>query len=99
MLTSTRAFLEPLEKWIQAIHANDFVTAKHTAQHLIRAGELLAIHPEFQRCFKTQCDGVDPRQALVYTCQFLMCATEGRARAMEAAAHDSPTRGKPDRTQ
>jgi hypothetical protein len=82
MLTATSSFLEALQKWLDAVKAEDFAQAKHYAEHCRMSGELLAIHPDFVKCFSQHTDGVDPQEALSYLCQFLRCATEGRARVM-----------------
>ena len=86
MLVSTQSFLEPLEAWARAIRENDFAAAKRHAEHLTQAGELLVVHPDFQRCFAQHCGEVEPQDALVYLCQFLICATEGRARFLSRAS-------------
>jgi hypothetical protein len=89
MFTSTEAFLGPLEQWIRAVRADDFVTARKHAEHLIKAGELLAIHPQFMRCFKAH-DGVcEPKEALFHLCQFLVCATDGRAAVLKQWLEDN----------
>jgi len=82
MLTSTESFMITLEKWLVALRSDDFIAARRTAEHLIKDGELLVIHPEFVRCFEKHCPGFDPKEALFHLCQFLMCATDGRARAL-----------------
>lgn len=84
MRTATEAFLSPLEEWIQAIRAEDFATAKHKAEFVGTAGQLLAIHPDFIRTFKRR-DAADPEEALFHLSQFLVSATEGRATALGGA--------------
>jgi hypothetical protein len=92
MLTATQAFLEPLEKWVKAVRAHDYTAAKRHAEHLIKAGELLIIHPDFKRCFQHHCHGCDPHEALLHTCQMLLCATDGREKHMRDFVDDrSPT--------
>jgi hypothetical protein len=82
MLVSTQSFMEPLQKWAKAIGEDDFLTAKRHAESLIMAGEVLALHPDFRRCFAQHCHDVDPHEALVHLCRFLICATDGRGRAL-----------------
>jgi hypothetical protein len=79
MLTATTAFMETLEQWLQAAKRNDFDTAKHHAEFLVKAGELLIIHPNFTHCFTHHYPSVEPKQAMLLFCQMLVCATEGRA--------------------
>jgi len=88
MYNSTQAFLEPLEKWVKAVREDDFENAKHHAEHLLKAGELLVIHPDFQRNFMGHCGGFDPHQALFHMCQFLVCTTDGRAKIMKQYVKD-----------
>lgn len=80
MRTATDAFVAPLEEWVRAIRADDFVAAKRHAEFICKAGELLAIRPEFVRSFQ-QHDNCDPKEALFHLCQFLVSAAEGRALA------------------
>jgi hypothetical protein len=65
---------------VQAVRMNDFAGAKSLAERLSMHGELLAIHPDFVRCFTNRAQGVDPRETLRHLSQFLVCATENRAR-------------------
>lgn len=83
MLTSTAMFIDALEKWLRAVRADDFDAAKVHAEHLVKAGELVVIHPEFVRSFEEHCHGVDPKQALFELCEFFVCATDGRERALK----------------
>jgi hypothetical protein len=79
MFAATEAFFGPLEQWIRAVRADDFVAARKHAESLIQAGEMLVQQPQFVRCY-TEHDGeTDPRVALFHLCQFLVCATDGRA--------------------
>ena len=86
MLISTQSFFEPLEAWIRAIRAEDFPAARRHAEHLVEAGELLVVHPDFRRCFRQHCGETDPHQTLVHLCRFLVCATDGRANVMRQKA-------------
>jgi hypothetical protein len=79
MVVATQSFLEPLQAWAEAMSHDDFPTARRQAQRLILSGELLAVHPDFRRCFAAHCDGVEPRDILSYLGQFLVCATDARA--------------------
>ena len=83
MLTATEAFMDALEKWLKAVREDDFQVAKQRAKHLILAGELLVIHPDFVRSFKEHCEGCNPKDALFQMCQFLLCATDGRAKTLK----------------
>ena len=83
MVTSTASFTDSLERWIKAVRANDFDAAKLYAKHTTLAGELLVIHPDFLRAFHEHGNGVDPKEALVHLCQFLLAATDGRARHLK----------------
>lgn len=82
MINSTQAFLDPIEKWAKAIRQDDFAEARQWAQRLVNEGQMLAQHPDFQRCFTMRSAGSDTSEALRHLCQFLACATEGRARAL-----------------
>lgn len=88
MINSTQAFLDPLEQWVKAIRQDDFDTARRHAERLVHDGELLAANPDFQKCFTTHCEGFDPHRALVHLCQFLVCATDGRARVLKQYVDD-----------
>lgn len=94
MLTSSEAFLEPLERWVKAVREDDFVAAKRHAELLLKSGELLVTDPEFQRNFKEYCEGCDPRQALFQMCQFLLCATDGRAKILKQYVKDHKPKNK-----
>src|SRR5690606_8028104 len=83
MLNSTQALLDPLEQWVKALRQDDFDQAKRYAETLIHDGELLASHPDFQRCFREHCGEVDTQLARAYLCRFLACAAEGRAHAVK----------------
>lgn len=83
VLTSTAMFIDSLEKWLRAVRADEFGAAKVHAEHLIKAGELLVIHPEFVRAFEEHCHGIEPKQALFELCQFFVCATDGREHALK----------------
>jgi len=83
MINSTQAFMDPLEQWVKAIRVDDFAAAKQHAERLIHDGELLARNPDFQSCFAKHCDGFDASQALYHLCQFLVYATDGRARVLK----------------
>jgi len=83
MLAATTSFMEGLEKWLKAVREDDFTTAKKHAEQFIMHGDLLVIHPEFIKCFKDQTNGADPKEALLQLCEFLLCATEGRARNLK----------------
>lgn len=83
MLNSTQALLDPLEGWVKAVRQDDFDQAKRYAESMIRDGELLAAHPDFQQCFRTHCGELETRLALTYMCRFLACAAEGRARVLQ----------------
>jgi hypothetical protein len=89
MLRSTTAFIDSLEKWLRAVHADDFDAARVHAQDLTLSGELLAIHPEFIRSFQEHCQGDDPKQALLHLCQFLVCTTDGRAKVLKQWTNDN----------
>src|SRR5688500_3134381 len=82
MLTATAAFMDSLEKWLRAARENDFATARGHAEHLVKSGEMLSVHPDLMRCFAARFPGVEPKTALVYFCQLLVCATDGRARVL-----------------
>jgi hypothetical protein len=83
MLAATSSFMNGLEQWLKAVRADDFAAAKQYAEHFTMHADLLVIHPDFQRCFREHCQGADPKEALYQLCQFLLCATEGRARHLK----------------
>ena len=83
MITATKCFFEPLEAWARAFGQGDLATARRHAEHLVKAGELLAVHPDFRRCLAAHCPGLDPHECLEHFCQFLLCATDGRAGALQ----------------
>lgn len=89
MLTATSLFMEGLEKWLKAVREEDFTAAKNHAEQFMMHGDLLVIHPEFIKCFKDQTHGVDPKEALVQLCEFLLCTTEGRARTLKKWLNDN----------
>jgi hypothetical protein len=89
MLASTEAFLEPLERWIRAVRQDDFGSARLYAEHLDKAGEALAMHPDFQRCFNRRCEGSDPKHILTCMSQFLLCTTDGRATVAKQRGKDA----------
>jgi hypothetical protein len=89
MLNATDMFMEGLEKWLKAVRAGDFVAAKNLAQHFTMAGDMLVIHPEFEKCFKEHCEGFEPKEALHHLCQFLLCATAGRSRVLKQSVKDN----------
>src|SRR5688572_14059558 len=92
MTLARTAFLDSLEKWIQAARADDFHSAKEHADNLIRYGEMLVIHPEFVRSFARQSPNVDAKDALLQLCQFLICVTDGKAvRLIEWVDEHRPT--------
>jgi hypothetical protein len=82
-------FMEGLEKWLKAVRAGDFVAARAYATHFTRAGDLLVIHPDFAKCFKEHCNGFEPKDAMYHLCQFLLCATDGRARVLKQYVKDN----------
>jgi hypothetical protein len=82
VLTATSSFVQGLERWIEAVKAEDFVEASERAKHCRLDGDLLIIHPDFIKCFSEHTDGADPKQALSHFCQFLECATLNRARVL-----------------
>jgi hypothetical protein len=82
MLKASNSFVDGVENWIKAVRANDFEQARTAAEFCVRSGELLTIHPDFIKCFTRHCESVHPADALSYVCQFLRCATEGRAAAV-----------------
>lgn len=90
MLNSTQIFLDALERWVKAIREDNFEAARACTSQLIRDGERLAAHPDFQKCFTTHSDGSDPREALAHLCHFLLCATDGRATVLKQFCRDSP---------
>jgi hypothetical protein len=75
-------FMDALEKWVRSAREDDFGRARQYAEDLLRGGELMVIHPEFRRCFRQRYPDTDPRDALLHLCQFMVCATEGRARVL-----------------
>lgn len=83
MLNSTQALLDPLEAWVKAVRQDDFDAARRWCETMIEGGELLAAHPDFQRCFRQHCGEMDTRQALTHLCRFLACAAEGRASVLK----------------
>jgi hypothetical protein len=83
MLTATDVFMDTFEKWLRAARADDFAAARAQAQNLVRTGELLVVHPDFRRCFLKHYPKVEPKDALLHLCQFMVCATEGRARVLK----------------
>lgn len=96
MLNATQAFLDTLERWVKAVREDNFDAARICTRQLIRDGELLTAHPDFQKCFTTHSAGSDPRQALTELCHFLLCATDGRATMLKKFVCDgqrSPTSG------
>lgn len=96
MLNATQALLDTLDRWVRAIREDNFDAARACARQMIRDGELLAAHPDFQKCFTTHSAGCDPRQALAHLCQFLLCATDGRATVLKQFVLDGkrgPTPG------
>jgi hypothetical protein len=88
MLAATQALIGSLEEWAKAIRQNDFQAARSRAEHLIMTGEPLAIHPEFQRCFARHRRDSSPQEALALMCQFLVCATDGRAQVLKQGTKD-----------
>jgi hypothetical protein len=90
MLVPTESFVDAVEKWLGAVRANDLGAAKFHAEHMHLHGDLLAIHPEFRAAFKEHWPDVDPKVALQHLTQFMLCATEARARALKAVnvGHD-----------
>ena len=89
MLTATDAFMCSLEDWLKAARADDFDTARIHATHLVKSGELLAIHPDFVRAFAQHFPNVEPKDALLYLCKFMVCATDGRARVLKKWIEDN----------
>ena len=89
MLPSTNMFIGSLEKWMRAIQASDLEGAKFEAEHMKLGGELLAIHPEFRKCFQKRCDGIDSKEALRILTGFLLCTIEGRAHALNVSLKDT----------
>jgi hypothetical protein len=83
MLTATASFMDAMEKWLKAVRADDFASARRHAESMVRAGELLVIHPDFSHCFAKHYPNIEPKDALLYLCQFLVCATDGRARTLK----------------
>lgn len=79
MEPSTSLFMDSLEKWLIALRSNDFASARRHATNLARMGEMLAIHPDFVRCFKQSYPDMDSREALACISSFFLCATKGRA--------------------
>jgi hypothetical protein len=61
MLTATDAFMCSLENWLKAVRADGFDMARNHATHLVKAGELLAIHADFVRAFAQHFPDVSPR--------------------------------------
>jgi hypothetical protein len=75
-------FMKALEQWLKTIGEKDFASARRHAENMVRTGDLLVIHPEFRRCFAKSYPDVDPREALLHLCEFLVCATDGRAQVL-----------------
>jgi hypothetical protein len=85
MVTSTDILMDALEKWLQAVRAGDFAAARLDAQNLVMKGQPLATHPSFVDCFKRHRANDEPVDALLILCQFLTCATDGRAHVLQTA--------------
>lgn len=81
MLVATSTFIDALDEWAVALRNADSSGARFRAEHLDLRGELLAIHPDFQRCFRKHCPDIDTQKALSYIKQFIVCATECRMEA------------------
>jgi hypothetical protein len=100
MLTATGMFMDSLEKWLRAVRADDFTAARQHAENLVRAGDLLVIHPDFRHCFGRHYPDVEPKDAMLHLCQTLVCATDGRARVLRQWVHENrpiDTLDEPDR--
>ena len=83
MLTATTSFIQAVEKWVSAMQADDFSTAKRHAEFVKAQGDLLAIRPEFRKCFQKHCASYDAQDALNCLSKFIVCATECREQALK----------------
>jgi hypothetical protein len=82
MVSSTSLFAEALDTWSRAMQQCDIEAARFHTENLRLRGDILAIRPEFRKCFQARCPDVETEQALKVLCQFLACATECRAQAI-----------------
>ena len=90
--SSPSMVMDAFEKWLRAVQGDDFSAARTHAKNLVRSGELLILHPDFRRCFAQHYPEVEPKDALLHVCQFMVCATDGRAQVLRKnIAKDWPT--------
>jgi hypothetical protein len=85
VIHSTDLFMDALEKWLKAARADDFATARGHAEDLVKNAQMLVNNPDFVGCFKIHHADVEPVNALLGMCQFLVCATHGRAVVLKTA--------------
>ncbi len=83
MVPSMNIFMDAMEKWISAVRSDDFATARFHAENIVRNGELLTLRPEFRACFARHYPELEPKEALLCFCRFLVCATDGRAHVLK----------------
>jgi hypothetical protein len=69
-------FCSTLTKWCDAISDGRFDDAALAAQSLTLHGDLIRIHPQFERRFERCAAGLDARQALATTSTILGCIAE-----------------------
>jgi hypothetical protein len=92
MIIATSTFIEAVYKWVSALQSGDFAEARLTADFVKAKGDMLAIRPEFRRCFVHRCPDRRAEDVLHDLVQFMACATECWERAVrqahaERAAH------------
>lgn len=86
-----RMFIEGMTRWADCVESGDCQGAKHRAEHITKAADLLTIDPEFKRIFlenKQLCDSHDPKAAMECLSAFLHAVADaispGRYRPPDA---------------
>jgi len=82
MMIASSAFVEAVQSWVDSMIADDCAGARIDAKFIQAKGELLAIHPEFRRCFEKRCPGWTTEQALDCLAHFAACAADCRGLAL-----------------
>jgi hypothetical protein len=82
MIIATSTFIEAVYKWVSALQSGDFAQARLKADFVQANGAMLAIRPEFRRCFGHRCPDRKAEDVLHDLVQFMACATECWERAV-----------------
>jgi hypothetical protein len=75
MISATESFIGILDKWVSSCKSGDYRAAVGIAEDLHLHGDLMAIHPDFQRSMARRTPA-DPRESFKLVSHVLATVTE-----------------------